>query len=181
MAHWVVHLLVSVSHDWKLHWFPLQVWPFSLHWKHSFLSSFFQYNAIPPATRDHCTCFNSLISGVKVWQSEFLNFSSLHHNFQTLVIGCRYLWWILHVVQFQCGLSCSDSLILNLYRFSRLSVCVCVTKCVYVCVTNSQRSLLRSLTFARFARTFFQQSKLEFLSKEHSCPNTDSCLNTDSC
>ena len=25
----------------------------------------------------------------------------------------------------------------------------------------------------------FQQSKLEFLSEEHSCPNIDSCLNAD--
>ena len=34
-------------------------------------------------------------------------------------------------------------------------VCMCVTKCVYMCVTNSQRSSFRSLTFARFVRTFF--------------------------
>ena len=35
-------------------------------------------------------------------------------------------------------------------------VYMCVTKCVHMCVT-SQQSSLRSLTFARFARTFFQQ------------------------
>ena len=40
---------------------------------------------------------------------------------------------------------------------------MCVTKCVYVCVTAesaTQWSSLRSLTFARFARTFFDSLNL---------------------
>ena len=32
--------------------------------------------------RNHCSCFNSLISGVKVSQSEFLIYASLRHRFQ---------------------------------------------------------------------------------------------------
>ena len=62
----------------------------------------------------------------------------------------------------------------------------CVSPNAFTCVSpmrllNLQRSSLRSLAFARFARTFSKQSKLEFLSKEHSCLNTDSCLVVDSC
>ena len=37
---------------------------------------------------------------------------------------------------------------------------MCVTKCVHMGVTNSQRSSLRSQTFARFARTFFNSLNL---------------------
>ena len=54
-------------------------------------------------------------------------------------------------------------------------MCVKPQMRLYVChpvrLLNSQRSSLRSFTFARFARTFFQSSELEFLSKEHSCLN----------
>ena len=46
---------------------------------------------------------------------------------------------------------------------------------------SPQRSSIRSLTFARFARTFFNKAKLTFLSQENSCLNIDSHLNTDSC
>ena len=56
---------------------------------------------------------------------------------------------------------------------------------LYVChqmrLLNLQWSSLRSLAFARFALTFFDSLKLEFLTKEHSCVNTDSCLVMDSC
>ena len=45
---------------------------------------------------------------------------------------------------------------------------------LYVC-----HQMRRSLTFARFARTFLK-AKLVFLSKEYFCPEFDSCLKTDS-
>ena len=73
---------------------------------------------------------------------------------------------------------------MHLYVCHQLRLHVCHQMRLHVChqmrLLNPQRSSLRSLTFARFARTFFL-SKLEFLSKEHSCLSTDSCLNTDSC
>ena len=53
-----------------------------------------------PAIRNHCSCFNSLISGVKVSQSEFLIYASLHRRFQFLRIGHRYLLRDFHVIQF---------------------------------------------------------------------------------
>ena len=49
---------------------------------------------------DHCSCFNFPVSGVKFSQSKFLIFSPLHHGFQLLIIGHRYLLMSLHVVQF---------------------------------------------------------------------------------
>ena len=75
---------------------------------------------------------------------------------------------------------------MRLYVCHQMRLYVCHQIRLYVChqmryALNPQRSSLRSLTFARFARTFFQQSKLEFLSEEHSCLNTDSCLVIDSC
>ena len=37
---------------------------------------------LTPAIRNRCSCFNSLILGVKVSQSEFLICASLHHRLQ---------------------------------------------------------------------------------------------------
>ena len=42
-------------------------------------------------TLDHCTCFDFLKSGVKISQSKFLICAFLHHRFQCLTIGHRYL------------------------------------------------------------------------------------------
>ena len=56
------------------------------------------------AIRNHCSCFNSLISVVKISQSEFLIYISLHHRLQFLTIGHRYLLMNFHVMQFQYGL-----------------------------------------------------------------------------
>ena len=65
------------------------------------LSSF--STTLTPAIRNHCACFNSLISGVKVSQSGFMIYASLHHRLQLLIIGLPYLLVKFHVVQFQYG------------------------------------------------------------------------------
>ena len=61
-------------------WFPL----IAFSW-----SSF--NTTLTPAIRDHCSSFNSLISGVKVSQSEFQIYTFLHHRIHCLIIGHRYL------------------------------------------------------------------------------------------
>ena len=48
------------------------------------LSSF--NTTLTPAIRNHCSCFNSIISRVSVSKSEFLIYASLHHRFQHLSI-----------------------------------------------------------------------------------------------
>ena len=58
---------------------------------------------LTPAIRNHCSCLNSLIPGVKVSQSEFLIYASLHHRLQFLTIGHRFLLLNFHVIQFQYG------------------------------------------------------------------------------
>ena len=52
---------------------------------------------------DHCSCFNSPVSGVKVSEAKFLFFSPFSplSFFFFLIIGHRYLLMNLHVVQFQ--------------------------------------------------------------------------------
>ena len=52
------------------------------------------------ATGNHSPCFDSVISGVKVSQSEFLIYTSFHHRFQFLTIGHQCLLMNFHVVQF---------------------------------------------------------------------------------
>ena len=56
-----------------------------------------------PAIRNHCSCFNYLISGVKDSQSEFLIHASLHNRFQFLRIRHRYLLMNFNVIQFYYG------------------------------------------------------------------------------
>ena len=56
---------------------------------------------------DHCSCFDSPVSGVKISQSKFLICTPLHHGFQILIVGNRYLLMNLHVVQFQYGFELS--------------------------------------------------------------------------
>ena len=65
------------------------------------LSSF--NTTLIPEIRNHRPCFNPLISGVEVSQSEFLIYASLHHRFQFLIIGIRYLLMNFFVIQFQYG------------------------------------------------------------------------------
>ena len=56
-----------------------------------------------PATRDHCFCLTSRVSGIKIpWSKSLIN-ASLHHRLQFLKIGHRYLLMNLHFVQFQYG------------------------------------------------------------------------------
>ena len=62
-----------------------------------FLSSI--NTTLTPAIRNHCPSFNSLISGVRVWKSEFLIYAALHHRFQHLIIRLSYLLMNLHVIQ----------------------------------------------------------------------------------
>ena len=72
------------------------------------------------------------------------------------------------------------------------SVCVspnaftCVSPNAFTCVSPNafaeSATELASLAYLCSLRSHvFQQSKLEFLSKEHSCLNTDSCLVIDPC
>ena len=70
----------------------------------------------------------------------------------------------------------------------RLYVCHQMRSCVspFVCVSpnvsvESATELVSFVYFCSLRSHFFQQSKIEFLSKEHSCLNTDSCLVVDSC
>ena len=65
------------------------------------LSSF--NTTLTPAIRNNCFCFNSLTSGVKISQSEFLVNASPHHRFQFLIIGHRHLLMNFHVILFQYG------------------------------------------------------------------------------
>ena len=44
------------------------------------LSSF--STTLTPATLDHCSCYDFLMSGVKISKSKFLIYASLHHRFQ---------------------------------------------------------------------------------------------------
>ena len=54
---------------------------------------------------------------------------------------------------------------------------MCVTKCV--CWIRNTTEFASLAYFCSLRSDVFQQSKLEFLSNECSCVNTDSCLNTD--
>ena len=49
---------------------------------------------------DHGSCFDSPMSGVRVSQSKFLIYASLHHRLQLLIIGHRFLLMNFHVGQF---------------------------------------------------------------------------------
>ena len=68
-----------------------------------------------------------------------------------------------------------------------LRLYVCQAPNVFVCVCHQMRLLSPQCNGARFSRLllfvsfarFFKHSKLEFLSKEHSCLNTHSCLNAN--
>ena len=72
-------------------------------------------------------------------------------------------------------------------------VCMCHQMCLYVChqmrsnvchqmrLAESTTELTSLANFCSLRSHVFQQSKQEFLSKEHSCLFIDSCLNTDSC
>ena len=67
-------------------------------------STFSSVNATQsPVTLEHCTCFDFLMSGVKISQSKFLICTTFHHCFQPLIIGRRTLLMNFHVVQFQYG------------------------------------------------------------------------------
>ena len=50
----------------------------------------FQYN-FTPCDSLPLHCFNSVISGVKISLSKSVIYASLHHRFQFLIIGHRYL------------------------------------------------------------------------------------------
>ena len=63
----------------KLHLSPLVHCPFCFPLI-AFSSSSFN-TTLTPAIRNHCLCFSSLISGVRVSQSEFLIYDSLHRRF----------------------------------------------------------------------------------------------------
>ena len=62
---------------------------------------FLQRHTQTPVILDHCSCFDFLVSGVKVPLSKFLIYSTLHHCLQLLIIGHRYLLLNLHVIHFQ--------------------------------------------------------------------------------
>ena len=65
-------------------------------------STFSSFNATHSLSiLDHCSCFSSSVPGVKVSQSKFLIYTSLHHCLHFLIIWHRYLLMNLHVVQFQ--------------------------------------------------------------------------------
>ena len=61
---------------------------------------------------------------------------------------------------------------------------LCVSPNAFLCVSpnaSADAAELTSLAYLCSLRSLvFKQSKLEFLYKEHACPDTDSCLNTDS-
>ena len=63
----------------------------------------FQHHLIP-VTLDQYTCFDFLMSGVKISQPKFLIYTSFGHRFQSLIIGHRDLQVNFHVIQFQYGL-----------------------------------------------------------------------------
>ena len=137
----------------------------------------------------------------RVGAQNFALFSLSRHNFlfffPSLVVFFVEFWWCLKrralaymCVKRQMRLYVCQALSPPKHQM-RLHVChqmrlyVCHQMRSHVChqmrLLNLQRSSLRSLIFARFARTFFKHSKLEFLSEEHSCLNIDSCLVVDSC
>ena len=85
----------------KLHWSPFEHWPFSFHW---WQIPFPPFNATQSRSiLDHCSCFNSPVSGVQVSLSKFLIQTPLHHGFQLLIVWNRYLLMNLQIVQFQYG------------------------------------------------------------------------------
>ena len=67
----------------KLHWSPLRTMAYFFPLVTDTLSSFNATHSL--SILDHCSCFNSPVSGVKVSQSEFLIKTPLHHCLQFVV------------------------------------------------------------------------------------------------
>ena len=109
-----------------------------------------------------------------------------------LLSGLDENWWAnshgprLYVCQAPNAFICVSSvappppLTPNAFKCVSPNAFVCVSPNAFICVSpNASAESTTGLTSLAYLCS--QQSKLEFLSEEHSCPNTDSCRVLDSC
>ena len=79
------------------------------------------FTLFPPLILDHGACFKISISGFKVPHSQILFDTSFYHCLQSVIIRSSFLLMISRSYNSNKVLSFSDSRILNLYKFSKMS------------------------------------------------------------